>query len=85
MKREMFWSDDSDGTVRYENSVIAHECTPSESRALAKRLNDTVARFFKEQRPVDKLRKELGPMTREEKRLIMLIRFAIMYVLDHEA
>jgi hypothetical protein len=85
MKREMFWSDDVNGEVRLENNVIVTDCTPSESRALAKKLNDTVRRFCKEERPVDKVRKKIGRMTREEQRLVLLMRYAVMYVLDHES
>jgi hypothetical protein len=52
VKREMFWADEANGAVRYENNTIAIECSPSEARALAKQLNDTVSRFFREERPV---------------------------------
>ena len=85
MKREMFWADDSEGTVRYENSVIAMECTPSEARELARKLNGAVGRFFKTERPIQKIEKKIGTMTPEERRLFMLMRYAVMYVLDHEA
>ena len=82
--RRGFWSDDGNGEVRYENSVIAVECTPSEGRALAKKLNDAVSRFFKEERPIEKVAKKIGVMTREEKRLVLLMRYAVMHALDHE-
>ena len=85
MKREMFWADEANGAVRYENNTIAIECSPSEARALAKQLNDTVSRFFREERPVQKVKKNLGKLTPEEKRFILLVRYAAMYVLDHES
>jgi hypothetical protein len=84
VKRETFWTDANQTTVRIGNEEVAIECTPSESRALAKELNDTLRRFFKEKRPVEKLAKEIGPMTREEKRLVLLLRYAVMYGRDLE-
>ena len=84
MKRELFWADAVNGEVRYENNVIAIECTPSEGRALAKELNDVTRRFFKQKRPIEKLAKQIGKMTAEEERLVLLMRYAVMYTLDHE-
>ena len=85
MKRELFWSNDANGTVRIGNEEIAVECTPSEGRDLAKRLNDALEAFFGEKRPIEQLAEKIGRMTKEEERLVLLVRYAVMYALDHES
>ena len=85
MKREMFWSDDANGEVRYENSRILHDCTPSQARDIARRLNEVVEKACGEVRPIEKVRKQIGRMSKNESRLVLLLRYALMYVLDHES
>lgn len=82
MKREIFWADVVGKTVRVGN--VAIECAPSEAHALAKELNDVVRRFFREKRPIQKVEEKIGRMTPAEKRMVLLLRYAVMYVLDHE-
>lgn len=85
MKREDFWSDDPNGEVRYENCVIVDGCAPSEGRAIAKQLNDVIAKARQAERPIERVKKRLGKMTAKEQRLVLLIRYAVMYALDHES
>lgn len=84
MKQEAFWAETSRGVVRYENCEILTDCTKSEAKDIARQLNNVVARACKHRRPIDVVAAKLGRLTKDEERFVLLMRYAVMYVLDHE-
>jgi hypothetical protein len=87
MKRTIFWADENGrkSTVRCGNEELAVDCTPSEARAIAKKLNDTLHAAFGESRAADRLRDQIGKLSPLEKRTLDIVQYAVMVALDHES
>jgi hypothetical protein len=86
MEKTTFWADThgNRSTVRCGNEEVLTDCRSSEARAIARQLNDVLARAMQEQRPAEVLKKSIGKMSAAEKRAALITEYAVMRVLDHE-
>ena len=50
MRRQAFFADIANGTVRHENWDILIDCTPSQAKEIARQLNQVVAKALKQSR-----------------------------------
>ena len=62
MEKTTFWTDTNGNksSVRCGNEEVAIDCSPSEARAIARQLNDILAKVFQEKRPIEAVKKSLG-------------------------